>query len=52
MRKESDHLFRIVLIGNAEVGKSSILFKFVCGEFTKNYNPTIGVDFKTKILNY
>ena len=42
--------FKIVLIGNPSVGKTSIFTKFITGQFTKNYKSTITVEFRTKYL--
>ena len=46
-----NYLFKIVLAGNTAVGKTSITNKFVDNIFHKNVNTTIGVDFKTKIID-
>ncbi|XP_024386900.1 ras-related protein RABC1 [Physcomitrium patens] len=45
-----DNLFKILLIGNSGVGKSSLLLRFTAGKFD-DLSPTIGVDFKVKMLN-
>jgi Ras-related protein Rab-18 len=41
-----DHLFKILLIGDAAVGKSSIMLRFTDGSFDDQIQSTIGVDFK------
>lgn len=46
-----DHLFKILLIGNSGVGKSSILLRFTGSNFTEEVGSTIGVDFKIKYIN-
>jgi Ras-related protein Rab-18 len=46
-----DHLFKILLIGDASVGKSSLLLRFTEGTFEMNLQSTIGVDFKVKMMN-
>ena len=46
--KEYDYLFKILLIGDAAVGKSSILLKYTEGVFNTNYMSTIGIDFRIK----
>jgi len=46
-----DHLFKILLIGNSGVGKSSLLLRFTAGKFD-DLSPTIGVDFKVKLLSF
>jgi Ras-related protein Rab-18 len=45
-----DHVFKILLIGDAGVGKSSILLQFTDGYFNENLQSTIGVDFKVKVM--
>ena len=47
--KEYDYLFKILLIGNSGVGKSSILFRFSENIWEKEFIPTIGVDFVSKL---
>ncbi|KAG7961163.1 hypothetical protein I3843_09G002500 [Carya illinoinensis] len=44
-----DLSFKILLIGDSGVGKSSILVSFISNT-VKNLSPTIGVDFKIKLL--
>ena len=44
-----DHLFKILLIGDAGVGKSSIMLRFTDEAFDPNLGSTIGVDFKVKM---
>lgn len=41
----SDHLFKMVLIGNSGVGKSCMLMRYAENTFTNNFYNTIGVDF-------
>lgn len=49
--QEYDYLFKLLLIGNSSVGKSSLLFRFVENVWDDNFVPTIGVDFVRKIYN-
>ena len=43
-------LYKIVLIGESNTGKTSMLIRFADNIFTENYLCTIGVDFKIKTL--
>lgn len=45
-----DFLFKTILIGNSDVGKTSIINRYVDETYTKNYISTIGVDFKIKTI--
>ncbi|XVE95606.1 hypothetical protein REPUB_Repub02eG0113200 [Reevesia pubescens] len=44
---EFDYLFKLLLIGDSGVGKSTLLLSFTSDTF-EELNPTIGVDFKVK----
>lgn len=46
---EFDHLFKLLLIGDSGVGKSSLLLRFTADTFD-DLAPTIGVDFKLKLM--
>ena len=48
--KEYDYLFKLVIIGNSAVGKSSLLVRFADDSFSENYLATIGVDFRFKTI--
>jgi len=48
---EYDHLFKILMIGDSGVGKSSILLRFTDDDFEEDRPCTIGVDFKTKMMD-
>jgi len=45
-----DHLFKILLIGDSAVGKSSIMFRYCDDSFDPNIGSTIGVDFKVNMV--
>ncbi|KAK8624092.1 hypothetical protein V6N13_065449 [Hibiscus sabdariffa] len=44
---EFDYLFKLLMIGDSGVGKSTLLLSFTSDTF-EELNPTIGVDFKVK----
>lgn len=45
-----DYSFKILLIGDSGVGKSTILLNFISNAVPEDLSPTIGVDFKFKQL--
>ncbi len=46
-----EHLFKVVLAGDACVGKTTFMGRFVEGIFDGNFIGTIGVDFRSKIID-
>jgi Ras-related protein Rab-1A len=46
-----DNVFKILIIGDSNVGKSSLLIRFSDNEYYNNYITTIGLDFRTKKIN-
>lgn len=45
-----DYLFKIVLIGDAGVGKTCVVQRFKSGTYLEKHGSTIGVDFTMKTL--
>ena len=43
-------LFKVLIIGDASTGKSSILRRYCSNDFSDKYTCTVGVDFQVKIL--
>ena len=48
--KEYDYIFKVLLVGNSDVGKSSLILRYVDQIWNDVFVPTIGVDFKVKSL--
>lgn len=48
--KDIDANYKVVIIGDAGVGKTSMLLRFADDIFNQNPLSTIGVDFKIKTL--
>lgn len=46
-----DYLFKIILVGDQAVGKTSLVRRFTTGKFVQDYKSTIGVDFTVQTLN-
>lgn len=45
------YLFKVILIGDSNVGKSSIMLRFTTNRFRSGeYEPTIGVEFGSKMV--
>lgn len=49
--KDPDRMFKIVLAGDAAVGKSCFIMRLCKGKFVANLSSTLGVDFQTKVLD-
>ncbi|XP_068572604.1 ras-related protein Rab-38b [Cebidichthys violaceus] len=50
LRKE--YLYKVLVIGDLGVGKTSIIRRYVHQTYSTNYRATIGVDFALKVLNW
>eukprot|EP01126_Amoeba_proteus_P040373 TRINITY_DN4302_c0_g1_i8.p1 TRINITY_DN4302_c0_g1~~TRINITY_DN4302_c0_g1_i8.p1 ORF type:complete len:237 (-),score=33.08 TRINITY_DN4302_c0_g1_i8:24-734(-) len=48
--QKENHLYKVLVIGDYAVGKTSIIKRYCEGYFTPNYKLTIGVDFAVKSL--
>ena len=48
--EDYDYIFKVLLLGNSDVGKSSLLLRFVDALWNESFVPTIGVDFKVKTI--
>ena len=46
-----NYLMKFILIGNSGVGKSTLLFQFIENKYKTGIEPTIGIEFGTKIID-
>lgn len=49
MVDQVDLIVNIIVIGEANVGKTNLVMKYVKNEFQENTMPTIGLDYQYKI---
>ena len=40
--------YKILIIGDAGIGKTSLIHRYISNEFEENYESTVGLDFQTK----
>ncbi|KAL0979292.1 hypothetical protein UPYG_G00183280 [Umbra pygmaea] len=45
-----DYMFKLLIIGNSSVGKTSFLFRYADDAFTSAFVSTVGIDFKVKTV--
>ena len=45
-----DYLFKLLIIGDKQTGKSCLLRRFVQDDFSEDYVATIGIDFMIKVV--
>lgn len=48
--QQFDYMFKILIIGNSSVGKTSFLFRYADDSFTSAFVSTVGIDFKVKTV--
>lgn len=48
----SDNLYKLVVVGDNEVGKSSLVSRFCTNFYREVYSPTVGIDYKTKTFMF
>lgn len=49
---QSDYFFRVCVVGDSSVGKTSLLTRYCDNVFKANYTNTIGVDFRVVSMKY
>ena len=48
---EFDYCFKVIIVGEYKVGKSSLLCRYTEKNFVNSLDSTVGVDFRMKILD-
>lgn len=48
----SEKLFKVIIIGDPTVGKTSYVQRYVQDSFKRDYKGTVGVDFALKIIKW
>lgn len=49
---KANYVFKCVLVGNTGVGKTSLMFRFTKGEFSKEAKTTVGVEYSTRQIEH
>ena len=44
--------YKLVIVGDVSVGKTSLISRFIDNTFKVNYDPSIGVDFSSKTVKF
>ena len=50
MADKDGYIAKVVIIGDSAVGKTNLLMRFAAQDYQQSHIPTIGVDFKTKMI--
>ena len=46
MQEDSDYTWKVLVLGESQVGKSSILNQLIENKFSRQLPPTLGIDYK------
>lgn len=50
LNNSTEHLYKVLIVGESGVGKTSLIKKYIHNIFSNHYRATIGVDFGLKII--
>jgi len=50
-KKDCDFVFKIPIVGESDVGKTSLLIRFVDNQFSETTATSLGVDYKIKLID-
>ena len=51
IEEDSDEKIKLMILGDSNIGKSSLLNKYCKNEFNDKYKTTLGINFQIKYLN-
>lgn len=51
-RPDRRSTFKVVVVGERAVGKTSLAIRYIKGVFSKLYAVTVGIEFHSKVINY
>ena len=50
--EKDDYTFKVLIVGDAAVGKTQIVSKFINNSFSEKYNFSMGMNYGTKKINF
>lgn len=50
-KQTQKRIFKIIVIGDSNVGKTCLTYRFCCGNFPDKTEATIGVDFRERLVD-
>jgi len=50
-KQAQKRIFKIIVIGDSNVGKTCLTYRFCCGKFPDKTEATIGVDFRERLVD-